>query len=123
MAAPKRRGVKRRARFCVKNGRLSERSEFPSEASFLPFSKNTLGVAPEIQRLIFSFGIFSFASRQKKSTQINYHLSVEGVLHDYRVAVFIQLAECRHQLVGLLDGIDGALIGRRENGVFRCEAE
>ena len=29
MAAPKRRGVKRRARFCVKNGRLSERSEFP----------------------------------------------------------------------------------------------
>ena len=30
MAAPKRRGVKRRVRFCVKNGRLSERSEFPA---------------------------------------------------------------------------------------------
>ena len=27
MAAPKRRGVKQRARFCVKNGRLFERSE------------------------------------------------------------------------------------------------
>ncbi len=59
---PNRRGVKRRRGFCVKKGRLFERSEF------LPFSKRHSGVAPEVQPLTFSFGIFSFASRQKKST-------------------------------------------------------
>ena len=62
---PNRRGVKRRNTFCVKKGRLFERSEF------LPFSKRRSGVAPEVQPLTFSFGIFSFASRQKKSTKSN----------------------------------------------------
>ena len=61
---PNRRGVKRRRVFCVKKGRLFERSEF------LPFSKRRPGVAPEVQPLTFSFGIFSFASRQKKSATI-----------------------------------------------------
>ena len=37
---PNRRGVKRRSVFCVKKGRLFERSEF------LPFSKRHSGVAP-----------------------------------------------------------------------------
>ena len=60
---PNRRGVKRRRVFCVKKGRLFERSEF------LPFSKSRSVVAPQVQPLTFSFGIFSFASRQKKSTR------------------------------------------------------
>ena len=59
---PNRRGVKRRGVFCVKKGRLFERSEF------LPFSKRR--VVPEVQPLTFSFGIFSFASRQKKSATV-----------------------------------------------------
>ena len=61
MAAHKRRGVKRRGDFCVKNGRLFERSEF------LPFSKNFLEVAPEDSALdLFLLVSFLFVSRQKE---------------------------------------------------------
>ena len=51
-----------------------ERQVVRSEASFLPFSKNTLEVAPEIQRLTFFFWyLFFLWQDKKKSTQINYH--------------------------------------------------
>ena len=70
---PNRRGVKRRSGFCVKKGRLFERSEF------LPFSKRRSGVAPEVQPLTFSFGIFSFASRQKKSTKSNNKYQISDI--------------------------------------------
>ncbi len=62
MAAHKRRGVKRRGDFCVKNGRLFERSEF------LPFSKNFLEVAPKIQRLTFFFWYLFFLCQDKKKS-------------------------------------------------------
>ena len=55
--------------FCVEKGRLFERSEF------LPFSKNEDWVVPEVRLLIFSFGIFSFASRQKKSITVTYEVT------------------------------------------------
>ena len=46
----------------------SRKADCLSEASFCLLAKSKGGVAYEVQRLIFSFGIFSFASRQKKST-------------------------------------------------------
>ena len=42
---------------------------------FLPFSKNEDWVVPEVRLLIFSFGIFSFASRQKKSITVTYEVT------------------------------------------------
>ena len=71
--APKRRGVKRRGDFCVKNGRLSERSEF------LPFSKNVLGVAPEIQRLTFFFWYLFFLRQGKKKSTVLFGQAKEKV--------------------------------------------
>lgn len=69
-------------------GMERKRGDCLSEASYSPFSEMKEESRKRGTALIFSFGIFSFASRQKKSTSHRYHAlhlpqrqhpSVEGV--------------------------------------------
>ena len=70
MAAPKRRGVKRRVPVL-----REERQTVRSEASFCRLAKQVPGVAPKLQRLTFFFWyLFFLRQGKKKSTQLNYHL-------------------------------------------------
>ncbi len=61
--------------FSVKKGRLFERSEF------LPFSWKCYRSSPGSAALSFSFGIFSFVSRQKKSTPTS-------IIHIKKIRIF-----------------------------------